>query len=100
MKRTRDISNWPVMQAQCSTCPFLKDERGRYREPELAAKVESRLLSTSQLCHHPRLHGKPETHLCRGARIWQLTIFYRLGVISEPTDQAWEAKRREIERSR
>jgi hypothetical protein len=67
--RRRDISSWPVMvRAQCSTCPFLKDERGRYLNPELAAKVESRLLSTSQLCHHPSLSGKPETHFCPGGQ--------------------------------
>jgi hypothetical protein len=61
------------------------------------ARIQAQALSeASQLCHAPRLHGKPETHLCRGARNFQLTIFYRLGVISEPSDAAWEAKQREI----
>jgi hypothetical protein len=101
MKRARDISNWPVMRAQCSTCPFRCDAKGRHADPQLVARIQAQALSeASQLCHHPSLSGKPETHLCRGARNFQLTIFFRLGVIEAPSDAAWEQKRREIERSR
>lgn len=85
-----DTEHWPVMQRQCTTCPFRTDECGRRIDPQLAARVESRLLEVSQICHHPRLENKPETHLCRGARNWQLTIFHRLGVLAEPTDKAWK----------
>lgn len=77
----------PVMKAKCSTCPFGEDG-----DRVLEARVTSRLLGASQICHHPRLSNHRETHLCRGARDWQLTIFYRLGQLSEPTDAAWAAK--------
>lgn len=50
----------------------------------------------SQICHHPRLHGHTETHLCRGARDHQLVVFHRMGVIDAPTDEAWAAKRKEL----
>jgi hypothetical protein len=50
------------------------------------------LTEASQICHHPHLHGKPETHLCRGARDFQLQIFHRLGVIEAPTDKAWRKR--------
>jgi hypothetical protein len=57
--------------------------------------MERTLLQASQICHHPRIHGEPETHLCRGARDEQLTILYRLGWIPEATDAAFsEASRR------
>jgi len=81
----KNIRNWPVMAAKCESCPFR--EGG---DIELRNKVMERtLLTASQICHHPRLHGKKETHLCRGARDEQLTILFRLGMLPEPTDRAF-----------
>jgi hypothetical protein len=77
------------MKAQCATCPFREDERTSKLVSDLKTQVLTR---ASQLCHHPALSGRPETHLCRGARDFQLMIFYRLGFLSEPTDKAWEEK--------
>jgi len=36
------------------------------------------------------MHGTQGTHLCRGARDMQLTILHRLGLIAEPTDEAFK----------
>ncbi len=89
--KKRDVREWPVMAEQCPTCPLRVDERGRYPDPRLAAEVMERCITrASQICHHPRLHGRPETHLCRRARDYQLMIFYRLGFLKEPTDEAWK----------
>jgi hypothetical protein len=80
-----NIRNWPVMAAKCESCPFR--EGG---DIELRNRVMSRtILQASQICHHPRLHGKKETHLCRGARDEQLTILYRMGMLPEATDRAF-----------
>lgn len=87
-----NIENFPVMKTKCATCPFRVDERGRNPDVSLVNSVTGRLLESSQICHHPRLKGKTETHLCRGARDWQLTIFFRLGFLSAPTDEAWSKK--------
>lgn len=85
---SRDITHMPVMKGMCSTCPFHEQHIGQI---EIADMVRKRCLTeASQICHHPRLHGKKETHLCRGARDFQLMIFHRLGVIDEATDEAWE----------
>src|SRR5260221_13191386 len=82
--KKRDVREWPVMAEQCPTCPLRVDERGRYPDPRLAAEVMERCITrASQICHHPRLHGRPETHLGRRARDYQLMIFYRLGVLKE-----------------
>lgn len=76
---------WPVMDAMCVTCPFRKDG-----DIELRNRVMQRtILRASQICHHPALSGKKQTHLCRGARDQQLTILYRMGILSEPTDKAF-----------
>ena len=88
----RSIKNWPVMAEKCASCPFR--EGG---DIELRNRVMERtILQCSQVCHAPRLHGKKETHLCRGARDEQLTILYRMGFIPEPTDKAFEETSRRV----
>lgn len=76
-----------VMPEKCLTCPFRDGG-----DVESRTRVTKRILTdASQICHHPRTHGKPETHLCRGARDLQLQVFHGIGFLSEPTDAAWEA---------
>ena len=94
--KARNTSNWPVMAKQCATCVFKTDARGRWVYPEIARKVEERLLEHSQICHHPRHKGKRETHLCRGTRDRQIEFFYRIRFLDASTDAAWEAKRKEL----
>ncbi|MGZ8172984.1 MAG: hypothetical protein ACXWT8_07160 [Methylobacter sp.] len=78
----------PVMKGRCPTCPFHEKNDGQI---ELANMVRDRCLTkASQICHHPRLKGKKETHLCRGARDFQLQVFYRMGFIRSETDEAWQ----------
>jgi len=86
---TRD---WKVMRTQCATCPFRINAYGRHNDPALVTKIQARCLSeASQICHHPRLKGRRETRLCRGARNFQLAIFHRIGFLVAPTDAAWDA---------
>jgi hypothetical protein len=81
-----NISGWPVMAAMCASCPFREDGAIEVRN-----SVISRIagMQASQVCHHPRTKGKRQTHLCRGARDFQLTILYRMGMIAAPTDHAF-----------
>ena len=89
-----NIGNFPVMKGMCKTCPFKEEHVGAV---EIANMVKARCMTeASQICHHPALHGKKETHLCRGARDYQLKIFHRMGFIDEPSDEAWDNKRREL----
>jgi len=86
--KKKDVRNWLVMAHQCATCPLRQDEQGRYPDEGLAQMVIVRgMTEVSQICHHPRMHGKPETHLCRGARDFQLQLFHRPGFLSEPTPE-------------
>lgn len=86
-----NIRHWPIMTAQCASCPFRE-----IGDIAVRNSVMSRLFDASQICHHPRLHGKKETHLCRGARDLQLTILYRMGWLPEPTDQAFREKSEQL----
>jgi hypothetical protein len=81
------------MKQQCATCPF-----GPNGDPLVHAGVVERMVKFqgSQICHHPALQGKPETHLCRGARDLQLNIMTAMGIIEAPTDKAFMAKWEEI----
>jgi hypothetical protein len=86
-----NIADWHVMPAQCRTCPF-----GEHGDKELMNQVIQRTaLQCSQICHHPALTGKPETHLCRGARDYQLQLLHRMGLIDEATDEAFRIKSEE-----
>lgn len=86
----RDVSKFSVMKEQCPTCPFRDENR---HMAGIAQRVSCDVLSkASQICHHPRLHGKKETHLCRGARNLQLEFFFRIGFLPAATDEAWAAK--------
>lgn len=81
------------MPAQCKTCPFNEDGDKYIREGVVSRIVA---MQGSQICHHPALDGKPQTHLCRGARDLQLKILTALGLLSEPTDAAFAAKSAEL----
>lgn len=86
----QDVSKFPVMPAQCPTCPFRTDADGRHSDVRLVSQLQLRCLTEgNQICHHSRWKGKPTTHLCRGARDYQLQIFHRLGLLDTPTDAAW-----------
>jgi hypothetical protein len=87
----------PVMRRQCATCPFREGA-----DRELRHRIEERVLtSASQTCHHTgTIHGREDTHLCRGARDHQLQFFYRLGVIAAATDAAWKKAQAKLARQR
>ena len=78
----------------CATCMF----GGKYPgdTPELRERVEKILADgVNLLCH------TTETTTCRGARDFQLAVYYQRGWIEEPTDEAlrrmYEDRRRQAE---
>lgn len=95
----KTIENLKVQKACCVTCPFKKNEKGHWNDPELAGAVIQRtLFKAQQLCHGSKGGGPGETvdqdltRLCRGARDYYLEIYHRVGMIDEPTDEAWQRK--------
>lgn len=80
------------MPSKCSTCPFLPSGDSVVRK-----RVTRRIIEdSSQVCHHPALSGKPQTHICRGARDIQLTVMHALGAIKAPTDKAWADRLKDL----
>jgi hypothetical protein len=79
-----------VASVQCASCPWKQDGGILGQDTELKAALEIQVATQeNQLCHAPALVGEPETQICRGARDYQLQIFYRLGVLEAETDEAW-----------
>lgn len=87
--KTRDISETPVNQRRCHSCPF-NDDGCR----DIRAKVEARCLTeASQLCH-----GTHNRTLCRGARDFQIQAFHRIGFLKRPTDECWDETNKRLKR--
>ena len=87
----QQISNWTVNKKRCKTCPFNDEDNGYM--PSVERIKTTCLTESSHICH------STNSTICRGARDYQLTIFYRLGVIENPTDEAWAKKRNGIEKT-
>jgi len=84
----------PIKSVMCSTCPF-----GPNGCKDVMASVQQRVLSNaSQTCHSTgvAIGKRRDTHLCRGARDFQLQVLHGIGFLSEPTDEAWAAKCKEL----
>lgn len=88
-----------VQPVMCATCPFREGSPYAYLAPELAA---SALTEASRVCHSTGSNngvyhrtGKPPA-ICRGSRDIQLKYFVSMGLLHEPTDEAWAKKWAEI----
>lgn len=67
---------------QCASCPFLREGM---LSPATMAEIQSYLLSgTNHLCHSDRTNST----VCLGGRNFQLTVWHRIGIICEPTNEA------------
>jgi hypothetical protein len=83
----------------CATCPFRAGSPYAYLNNDLE---RSALTNRSRICHSTgsnnainRRTGK-RPMLCRGARDAQLKFFADMKFISEPTDEAWNEKCKEM----
>lgn len=78
----KPVSEYPIMQKCCKTCPFKEDDRGLMQNVELANTVIGRnLFKGQQMCHSTRktLEGK-DTHRCRGYYDYSFEIYKRMGL--------------------
>lgn len=89
----------PIRKTMCATCPFNPGSMYSYLASDLAA---SALSDTSRICHSTgknnsinRRTGKLP-HICRGARDLQLHAMHAGGILTEPSDDAWNEARVEL----
>jgi hypothetical protein len=87
-----------VNDAMCATCPWRKGSPYGDLRPTLEASARRQ---ASRICHSTGSNainvrtGKPEM-ICRGARNYQLRFLTKIGLLREPTDDAWSARCQEL----
>jgi len=94
------VKIFKVRKTNCATCPFRETGWVEVRQLLMSRAVNE----ASPICHSTgpkalvprkkRLSAKPE--VCRGARDFQLNLFYKLGFLDAPTDEAWANKVKEM----
>lgn len=88
------------MKSKCSTCPFRDTGWTEVRELltdrsiNEGTPVSHSTGSKALVPKSKRVSSK--MMLCRGARDLQLQTFHVMGFLDEPTDEAWDKKRREL----
>lgn len=96
MSQYENARQMHVMERMCATCPFR--DQGWVEVRDLLTKRALR--EATPICHSTgRALSKKRlgpSRLCRGARDFQLTVFYRMGFIEAATDEAWNKKRKEL----
>lgn len=95
--KTVKTTDTPLRCTMCKTCPFRLGSPYGYLKEQLMTSA----LSESRICHSTgsnSINAKTgiKSHLCRGARDFQLIFMAGLGVIASPTDEAWNEARRTI----
>lgn len=84
----------PIMPRMCKTCPFREGSKLAHLKADIAESAKT----SGRLCHstHKRSAVYDDNppiktpHICRGARDQQLRMCYEQGLISAPTDEAWQ----------
>lgn len=84
---------------QCATCPFRDGSPYTHLRQYLETSAISK---ASRICHSTggnnainHRTGKP-ARLCRGARDFQLRVFFEMGFLDEATDAAWDKRKKEM----
>lgn len=85
------------MKAMCATCPWR--EGSPYAE--LKEILSERSKVEGRICHstgNSIINGQTgkEPRICRGSRDEQLAAFHAMGFIADATDEAWDAKCKEM----
>lgn len=72
-------------KSPCSTCPFVNAEYRNFITAERMTEIYSYLLDgLNHFCHS----DDSNKTICKGGRQWQLQMWFNIGIISEPTEQA------------
>lgn len=100
MKGTQEMkaTDLPLRKTMCATCPFKPGSKYADLAETLA---KSAITDGSRICHSTESNAiNTKTllapHLCRGARDVQLDVMANCGVVSDATDESWNAQRVKI----
>jgi hypothetical protein len=81
----------------CKTCIFRPQGQRLEISPMRFAEIQEYLIQGQpHTCHTENPREPPSGYVCRGARNYQLQIWHRYGMITEPTDAALETAMRSL----
>lgn len=80
-----DMRDYPVQNKPCYTCPF----EGRKPLP-LSRQSHARFLENLMGNGQHICHSSNGGRICRGGRNIQIKTFYRMGILPEATNEAFE----------
>ncbi|MDQ2096779.1 MAG: hypothetical protein QQW96_03930 [Tychonema bourrellyi B0820] len=95
MKPNRnDLRTYQVQSSPCKTCPFDGETPLMLSEPRLIEVYENLLGNGQHFCHSVN-----NSKICRGGRNFQLKWLCTVGMLDEPTDEAFnQAMKETLER--
>lgn len=82
---TGDMRDYPVQPKPCLTCPFEGKEPLQLSADNMARYVKNLKGEGQHICH-----SSNGTRMCKGGRNIQLQYLYTKGMLSEPTDEAFD----------
>ena len=89
-----DLRTYPVQNKPCKTCPFAGETPLAVSQSDLLSYYENLLGNGQHFCHSTK-----NTQICRGGRDIQLKWLCALGMLDEPTDDAFnQAMKETLER--
>lgn len=80
-----DLRTYPVQQIPCKTCPFAGANPLTLDLNDLVGYYQNLLGNGQHFCHSAN-----NTKICRGGRTIQLRWLYLIGMLEEPTDEAFD----------
>lgn len=88
-RRLVDIRGFEVMAKPCQTCPFKTNLLEQKEQEYYLARIVT--FQSQHLCH-----TSGDKKICRGGREIMLRALTAIGLIDEPTDEAFERKSKEV----
>jgi len=80
-----DMRDYPVQKQPCKTCPFEGFLPSQISAKNMRRYVENLMGQGQHICH-----SSNNTRVCRGGRNLQLKWLCDIGMLDEPTDEAFD----------
>jgi len=79
-----DLRTYPVQEKPCKTCPFSGEKPLPLSPSDLVMYYQNLMGNGQHICHSTN-----NTKICRGGRNIQLKWLCAIGMLDEPTDDAF-----------
>ena len=78
------MRTYPVQQSPCYSCPFAGKKPLEISNKNMVSYIDNLFGTGQHICH------STQQHICRGGRDLQLRWLCTIGMLDEPTDEAFD----------